>query len=108
MSIVLSSLPESVGLNKLFLFAHRTSTITVENLGQTVLVANFGNKSNPLNTLVLAWLQKCTPYYLKLSEVSTIRTFSNLCFVLDFRLCNISIILILSILTGRLYFVISE
>ena len=25
----------------------------------------------------LAWLQKCTPDYLKLSEVSTIRTFSS-------------------------------
>ena len=52
---------------------------TVENLGQTVLVANLvrGNESNPLNTMVLAWLQKCTQDYLKLSEVSTIRTFSD-------------------------------
>ena len=48
-----------------------------------------GNKSNPLNTMALAWLQKCTPDYLKLSEVSTICTFSNrkwTGFVLDFRL----------------------
>ena len=36
-----------------------------------------GNKSNPLNTTELAWLKKCTPDYLKLSEVSTIRTFSS-------------------------------
>ena len=27
--------------------------------------------------MVLAWLQKCTADYLKLSEVSTIRTFSS-------------------------------
>ena len=53
-----------------------------------------GNKSNPLNTLVLAWLQKCTPDYLKLSEVSTIRTFSNrkwTGFVLDSRLCHVTL-----------------
>ena len=39
--------------------------------------------------MVLAWLQKCTPDYLKLSEVSTIPTFSNrkwIGFVLDFWL----------------------
>ena len=40
---------------------------------------------------MLAWLQKCTPDYLRLSDVSTISTFSNwkwTGFVLDFRLCQ--------------------
>ena len=52
-----------------------------------------GNKSNPLNTLVVAWLQKCTPDYLKLSEVSTVPTFSNrkwTSFLLDSQLCTVS------------------